>query len=62
MPRNHCEYVAFVADGHGPVVEQVAAARRLLAAVVVPLRVVGPPFIQLLSVGPIRHDLLAFLL
>jgi hypothetical protein len=41
MPRNQGEYVAFVADGHGPVAEQVAADRRLVAAVVVPLRVVG---------------------
>ena len=41
MPRNQGEYVAFVADGHGPVAEQVAAARRLVAAVVVPLRMVG---------------------
>ena len=32
---------ASAADGHGPVAEQVAADRRLVAAVVVPLRVMG---------------------
>jgi hypothetical protein len=41
MPRNQGEYVASVAGGHGSVAEQVAADRRLVAAVVVPLRLMG---------------------
>jgi hypothetical protein len=57
MPRNQGEYLASVADGPGPVAEQVAADRRLLAAAVVPLRAMGlscpvPDYAESARAGP----------